>query len=60
MNINSLWGLTEIVKKMHWVGWRKVTKPKKEGGLGVQTSKGRNIALLSKLNWWLHIECDSP
>lgn len=29
---------------------------KKEGGLGLQTTKGRNIALLAKLNWRLHVE----
>ena len=36
---------------MYWVGWDKVTKPKVEGGLGIQTAKGRNMAYLSKLNW---------
>ena len=50
VNRNFLWGLTDTVKKMHWVGWHKVTKSKSEGGLGLQTAKGRNIALLSKLN----------
>ena len=44
VNRNFLWGSTETMKKMHWVGWHKVTKPKKEEGLGLQTSKGRNIA----------------
>ena len=28
--------------------------------MGLQTAKGRNIALLSKLNWRLHIERESP
>ena len=41
---------------MHWVGWDKVTKPKVEGGLGIQTAKGRNMAYLSKLNWRFHEE----
>ena len=59
MNGNFLWGLTDTVKKMHWVGWHKVTKLKFEGGLGLQTAKGKNIALLSKLNWWLHTERES-
>ena len=35
---------------MHWIGWEKVTKPKGEGGLGLQTAKGRNISLLAKMN----------
>ena len=43
-------------KKIHWVGWQKVTKPKEKGGLGLQTAKGRNTALLAKLNWRLYVE----
>lgn len=50
MNRNFLWGTSEAAKKIHWVGWQKVTKPKDEGGLGLQTAKGRNISLLAKLN----------
>ena len=48
----------ENQRRMHWVGWQKVTKTKEEGGLGLQTARGRNIALLAKLNWRLHIEQD--
>ena len=43
----------DLARKIHWVGWQKVTKPKDEGGFGLQTAKGRNIALLAKLNWRL-------
>ena len=32
VNRNFLWGSTETSKKMHWIGWEKVTKPKKQGG----------------------------
>ena len=46
----------ESSKKIHWVGWQKVTKPKEEGGLGLQSAKGRNTALLAKLNWRLNVE----
>ena len=46
-------------KKVHWVGWDKITRPKAEGGLGLQSAKGRNIALLSKLNWRFHTESES-
>ena len=35
VNRNFLWGLTNEAKKVHWVGWHKVTKSKKEGGLGI-------------------------
>ena len=37
-----------------------MTKPKEEGGLGLQTAKGRNVALLSKLNWRFHTEGEAP
>lgn len=37
-----------------------MTKTKEEGGLGLQSAKGRNIALLSKLNWRFHIESKAP
>ena len=50
VNRNFLWGSTENKGKMHWVGWRKVTRPKDEKGLGLQTAKGRNTMLLAKLN----------
>ena len=41
------------------VGWKKITIPKKEGGLGLQSAKEKNIALLAKLNWRLHTEKES-
>ena len=59
INRNFLWGSFEKTRKIHWVGWNKVTKPKKVGGLGLQSAKGRNIALLTKLNWRFHTENES-
>lgn len=56
MNRNFLWGTTDQVRRMHWVSWSKITRPKFEGGLGLQMAKGRNIALLAKLNWRFHLE----
>ena len=56
VNRNFLWGTTETTKKIHWVGWQKVTRTKEEGGLGLQAAKGRNTTLLAKLNWRLHTE----
>ena len=56
---NFLWGTSEATRKIHWVGWHKVTKPKDRGGLGLQTARGRNIALLAKLNWRMHNEKDA-
>ena len=59
VNRNFLWGSSETARKIHWVGWDKVTKLKRVGGLGLQSAKGRNIALLTKLNWSLHTENES-
>lgn len=50
VNKNFLWGSTDNSRKMHWVNWEKVTTPKDLGGLGLQKTKGRNTALLAKLN----------
>ncbi|KAL0013397.1 hypothetical protein SO802_000466 [Lithocarpus litseifolius] len=60
VNRNFLWGSVENKRKMHWVGWNKVTKLKEEGGLGLQTAKGRNTTLLTKLNWRFHTEDKAP
>ena len=42
------------------MGWSKVIKPKEEGGLGIQAAKAKNIALLSKLNWRMCQEKNTP
>ena len=60
VNHNFLWGTTESIRKIHWVRWHKVTKPKEEGGLGLQTARGRNIAMLAKRNWRLNTEKEAP
>ena len=60
LNRNFLWGSTAEKKKMHMVGWKKVCRPKKEGGLGLSCAKPRNVALLAKFNWRLIQEKDSP
>ena len=59
VNRNFLWGSSEHKRKMHWVNWEVVTKPKESGGLGLQSAKGRNTALLAKLNWRFHTEKDA-
>jgi ribonuclease HI len=59
LNRNFLWGSSEDKKKMHMVGWDKICQPKKDGGLGLYSSKPRNLALLAKLNWRLIDEKDS-
>lgn len=46
-----LWGSSEQQKKMHMIAWDTVTKPKGEGGLGIQRSRERNVALLGSMAW---------
>ena len=46
-----MWGSTEDHEKLYMVGWGKVTKPKCQGGLGIQEAKGRNLTLVAKLCW---------
>ena len=50
VNQNFLWNSSTNKKSMHWVGWKKVTTPKDVGRLGIQAAKGRNTALIAKLN----------
>lgn len=50
VNMDFLWGATDQAKKMRWANWGEVTKPKELGGLGLQSAKGRNTALLAKLS----------
>lgn len=45
-----LWGDSNEKRKLHLVGWDKVTKSKKRGGLGVKRLQVHNAALLCK--WW--------
>ncbi|MFS7972208.1 putative RNA-directed DNA polymerase [Helianthus anomalus] len=49
-----LWGGSDEVKKMSWVAWEIVTKPKDEGGLGVSRLEVDNKALLVKWLWRYH------
>ena len=47
---NFLWGSSESKKRLHLVGWKKIAKSKKDGGLGIQVAKAKNVANLAKLN----------
>ena len=48
---NFPWGSTVEIKKMHMVGWSKVTMPQDLGGLGIFQMKARNAAILAKFCW---------
>lgn len=54
-----LWGGSLDEKKVHWVAWDVVTKPKDYGGLGVCGLHLANLALLAKWWWRLKEEDDS-
>ena len=51
LNINFMWGSSDRKKKIHLIGWEKITRDKEVGGLGIQAAKSKNTALLAKLNW---------
>jgi hypothetical protein len=41
-------------KGIHLIGWDKITKPKKLGGLGIRKAREANTSLLGKLVWDIH------
>ena len=47
---NFLWDSSGIKKKNNLISWKKIAKPKKDGGLGIQAARAKNVALLAKLN----------
>lgn len=53
---NFLWGGDENKKKIHWIAWDNIIKPKWLGGLGVGCLLTMNIALLAKWLWRLKVE----
>lgn len=59
LNRDFLLGSIENKKKVHLIGWSKITKAKEEGGLGIKAAKPKNTALLAKLNRRFHFEKSS-
>lgn len=46
-----IWGTTRNMKKIHLVGWERVTTPKCHGGLGLQKVECKNRAFHVVLSW---------
>ncbi|MCH80955.1 putative ribonuclease H protein [Trifolium medium] len=58
MQRSFLWGGLSIRKRICWVKWTDICKPKKEGGLGIRDLRLVNISLLAKWHWKLLVESD--
>jgi len=53
------WSSGNETKGMHWFTWKRMSIPKKEGGLGFKELENFNLALLGKQTWHLlqHPNC---
>ncbi|GAU43075.1 hypothetical protein TSUD_194290 [Trifolium subterraneum] len=48
---NFLWGGAGQERKIAWVSWDKICRPKNRGGLGIRDLRVVNLALLGKWRW---------
>ena len=53
------WGQVGNERKIHWLSWDKLARPKIEGGMGFKDRHKFNLAMLAKQGWRLMQDQDS-